>query len=267
MTYRSFRTFQKDKYRSDLQQIPFSVCEAFDDPSDALWAQNILIRDVLDQHAPLKTKTVRPFQPPFMNNILRKSIMNKARLRNRYKRTKSPIAWEQYRQQRNKTTKLRRKSIRQYFEERCTGGPKDGNFYKTIKPFLSAKYRINSNMMISTGDTLLTDPSDVATSMNDFFTDIALNIGEDKQIPRYSDYDSTKDFVNAALHYHKGHPSVINIQHMKGQTIEPFTLSSCNVETVSKIIKNLNSNKATGVNGIPAKALKLAYDIVDAPFT
>ena len=80
VTYRSFRTFQKDKYRSDLQQIPFSVCEAFDDPSDALWAQNILIRDVLDQHAPLKTKTVWPFQHPFMNNILRKSIMTKARL-------------------------------------------------------------------------------------------------------------------------------------------------------------------------------------------
>ena len=56
--------------------IPFLVTEIFDDPSDSLWAQETLIREVLDEHAPLKTKKVRPQEPPFIHKHLKKQIMN-----------------------------------------------------------------------------------------------------------------------------------------------------------------------------------------------
>jgi hypothetical protein len=36
-------------------------------------------------------------------------------------------------------TKLKRKSINTYFQERCTGGQKSKHFYTTVKPFLSKK--------------------------------------------------------------------------------------------------------------------------------
>ena len=42
------------------------------------------IYNTLEKHAPLKSKTVRRNQAPFMNKELSKAIMTKSRLRNRH---------------------------------------------------------------------------------------------------------------------------------------------------------------------------------------
>jgi hypothetical protein len=47
--------------------------------------------------------------------------------------------WEKFRKQRNFVTKLKRKSMKTYFLERCSGGTKSVDFWKTIKPFFSKK--------------------------------------------------------------------------------------------------------------------------------
>jgi hypothetical protein len=47
--------------------------------------------------------------------------------------------FEKFRKQRNFVTKLKRKSMKTYFLERCSGGTKSGDFWKTIKPFLSKR--------------------------------------------------------------------------------------------------------------------------------
>jgi hypothetical protein len=266
IAYRSYKHFNQDKYREDIQNIPFSVCDCFDDPEDTLWAQNKLITEVLDQHAPLKARKIRPGQPAFMNKTLRKSIMKKTMLRNRFIRNKRPCDWERYRIQRNITTKLRRKSIKQYFEERCNGGPRNEHFYKTIKPFLSSRFKNDSNLMIHDGQSLLTNPKEVAESMNEFFINIASNIGNDVNIPNRLDFDSNKDFLDASLAYHANHPSITSIR-TNGKADTEFKFRHAKETTVSKIIKNLNTKKATGSDTIPAKALACVHDILAPPFT
>jgi hypothetical protein len=49
----------------------------------------------------------------------------------------------------NFVNKLRRQSIRNYFVERCTGGPKQKDFRPTIKPFLTNKGSHFENNIIS----------------------------------------------------------------------------------------------------------------------
>ena len=65
------------EYRNDISYIPFSVTEIFDDPDDVLWAQETLIKEVLDDHAPLKTKRVQGKELSFIHKQLKKSIFNK----------------------------------------------------------------------------------------------------------------------------------------------------------------------------------------------
>ena len=161
INYRSFKTFIEKDFKSDLSKVPFSVCDVFEDPGDFLWAQNSLIEEVLNDHAPIKTSKVRSTTPAFMNTALRKNIMNKTRLRNRFKRTRLRSDWDKYKAQRNLTTKIRRQSIKEYFLERCQEGPKNKHFYSTIKPFLSSKYKCDHNLMIMDGTNLLTDPKEV----------------------------------------------------------------------------------------------------------
>jgi hypothetical protein len=46
---------------------------------------------------------------------------------------------EAYRKQRNVVTKLKNKSVNNYFIERCAGGPKCKDFWPTVKHFLTNK--------------------------------------------------------------------------------------------------------------------------------
>ena len=77
ITYRSFKDFDETRYRSDIQSIPFSVAEIFDDPDDTLWAQEMLLMDVLKDHAPMKKKRVRAREPPFLSGKLKKIHLQK----------------------------------------------------------------------------------------------------------------------------------------------------------------------------------------------
>jgi hypothetical protein len=57
--------------------------------------------------------------------------------------------WEKYRTQRNLVNKIKRKSTREYFIERCVGGPKQKDFWPTIKPFITNKGSyFENNIMI-----------------------------------------------------------------------------------------------------------------------
>ena len=264
ITYRSFKTFNPELFKKDLGFVPFDICDTFDDPSDALWAQNKLLVEVLNEHAPIKSQTVRANKPAFMNRSLRKSIMDKTRLRNRFRRTHLKSDWEKYKAQRNKTTKIRRESIRNYFKERCQDGPRNKHFYSTIKPFLSNNYKSENNLMLFEGQNLLTKPEDVAECMNSYYVSIAKDIGNDKNCPNWRNYENTEKFVEAAIDYHKEHPSVTNISRNKERV--DFSFSRITEVEALKAIKDINTKKATGTDSIPAKVINLAGEILAPAF-
>ena len=55
----------------------------------------------LNEHAPMKKKYIRANNVPFMNKELRKAIMTRSRLRNRYLKLKTNRPREVYKKQRN----------------------------------------------------------------------------------------------------------------------------------------------------------------------
>jgi hypothetical protein len=74
---------------------------------------------------------------PYMNSKHRKAVYKKRQLHNVFKTQRSSKSWEQYRKQRNIVTKIKIRSIRSYFLERCVDGPKNKDFWPTIKPFFN----------------------------------------------------------------------------------------------------------------------------------
>lgn len=265
ITYRSYKNFIEADYVRAISMIPFSVTEIFDDPSDSLWAQETLIRDVLDEHAPLKSKKVRAREPPFLHKKLKKEIMNKARLRHRLGSKPSHKSWEAYRAQRNKTTGVRRWSVKQYFKERCGGGAKNADFHKTINPFISTKTKTGSSLTIREENKLYTEPVEVAEIMNSHYISIANQIGTDKSIPQSCNYSSTDKFVAASTNYHKDHPSIKAIKS-ECNTVNDFQFKHVYTEQVKSVIDNLDVKKSTGADRIPAKALVLASEYLAPQF-
>ena len=62
--------------------------------------------EVLNKHAPPKKKVVRANHKPFMTKQLRKAIMKRSELENKYYRDKSVVSSRAYKRQKNYTNKL-----------------------------------------------------------------------------------------------------------------------------------------------------------------
>ena len=67
-----------DSSLSLFDQIPFSVCNIFDDVDDSYWAFNKLLREIVDEHVPIKRRRTRKHEAPFLNTEYRKMLRKKA---------------------------------------------------------------------------------------------------------------------------------------------------------------------------------------------
>ena len=116
--YRSYKHFNDANFLLDLQSAPFHVMEIFDDADDMTWYTSTLIRDVIDAHAPLKSKLIKRQSVPYMNSELRKAIYSRNMAQNKFRKFGAKF-WSENRRQRNKVVALRKKSMSKYFDNKC----------------------------------------------------------------------------------------------------------------------------------------------------
>ena len=178
-----------------------------------------------------------------MNRELRKAIYKKQMLRSKFEKYKTNKTWEAYRKQRNLVTKLKRKSINTYFQERYTGGQKSKHFYTTVKPFLSKK---------STGSQqkIVLVENDICDTINTFFVNVAYDIGKD------------------VIFDGNSHPSTC-ILKIKNTTQHNtlFDFKPTDVDTVNKLVNKINIKKATGVDQISSKLLRAGAPVLNKHIT
>ena len=176
-----------------------------------------------------------------MNNNLKRAINKKRMSYNKYNRCKNEQNWEIYRKQRNLVNKIKKQSIRNYFIERCAGGPKSKHVWPTIKPFLTNKGSYFENYNIINNQT------EIAETFNNFFINVAKYIG--------SQNIKTDD----------NHPSLKAIKQSKTET-DQFIFNPINAEFVNKEINKIGIKKATGKDGISSKILKYLNLLLQSPF-
>ena len=105
---------------------------------------------------------------------------------------------EAYYKQRNYVTKLRKQSIRLYFFERCSGGPKFKDFWPAVKPFISSKTGKNDcDIILMENNALISDQEEVCNVLNDFYVNTAKEIG-----------------INSQTNVGENHPSILAIRQI-----------------------------------------------------
>jgi len=208
-----------------------------------------IFNSVADKHAPLKSKKCIDKPVPYMNKTLKQAIYKKRMLQNTYNKYKTSKHWEKYRKQRNLVTKLKRKSINTYFIERCVGGCKNKSFWPTVKPFLTNKGTIvKKDTILFENETLINDQAQVCDIFNDFFVNVAKDIGQN------------------SISFDDNHPSLNSIRQNKKHEVE-LSFNPVSDSFISKQIDKLSSKKATGHDGISAKLLKYSKPSVIKPIT
>jgi hypothetical protein len=247
--YRSYKNFKEDLFLHDLQSVPFHIIDIFTDIDDSHWAFDMLVKDVIDSHAPLKKKIIKYPEAPFMNSALRKAMYAKRQSRNcALKDPRNPIKRERYRMLRNRFVALRKTSMQQYFKERCSNGPQSRKLWDTMKPFFSNKNHQSDCTALREGDHIVTNPSDIVNIFSDHFSKITEGIGLSE--------DHAGMSLRDILSSYDDHPSILKISgHHLGRS---FGLHSVTSNDVSKVLREVNPNKATGHDSFPPKLLKIA---------
>ena len=104
--------------------------------------------ETLNNIAPVKIKILRYNNNPFMNKALRKAIMTRSRLKNKFNKNSSEKYWNSYKKKRNFCLKLLRQTKEKYFNNINVKKVSDNKIYwKSVKPFFSNK-GLNSHSIL-----------------------------------------------------------------------------------------------------------------------
>ena len=248
--YRDYKAFDHSTFETRLQSKLKS--ETIIDYSQF---QSIFL-ETLDNIAPVKTKVLRYNNNPFMNKALRKAIMTRSRLKNKFNKNSSTKNWNSYKKQRNFCLKLLRQTKEKYFNNINVKKVSDNKtFWKSVKPFFSNKGLNSNNILLVEGNEIVNDDGKIATIMNRYFTNITkhMNLKANKISHR-------EELVNI-LNTFKNHKSVQRIKLANFHSYSTLNFSKVTESEVRKEILNFSTKKATKNGDIPAKILKKSVDI------
>ena len=129
--YRCHKTFNNNLFSNELKERLSHVTEYVD-------FDNTYV-EVLNSHPPIKKKLVRD-HAPYMSKVLRKAIMKRSNLENKYRNNSTSENREIYRKHKNYCSRLYKKERKKYYAKLDLKNITDSKrFWNTIKPFLTGK--------------------------------------------------------------------------------------------------------------------------------
>ena len=249
--YRKYKDFNIENFQKDLTENLKNDANYYNFHKTFL--------KILDKHAPLKKKILRFDDNLFMTKELRKGIMHRSKLKNKFNKNRTNENWENYRRQRNLCVNTLRKSKRDYFQNLNSKNFSDNRtFWKTIKPYFTNKGLNSNKLLLKEGNKIISNEKELANIMNNYFVNITqeLNLKNHTENTR----EIEKNVKDIKLDF-QAHPSIKKIKDNFNIT-EYFSFHQVTELEVRKEIENLNNSKATPTGDIPVKTLKLNIDII-----
>ena len=199
-----------------------------------------------------------------MTKSLRKEIMLRSRLRNKFLKTKTEESKQLYNKQRNLCVTLLRKAKRNCFAELDNKILKDNRkFWKTVNPLFSEKAYQKESITIISKDTeeTITKNEELAETFNSFFSSMVDNLKIEYDINRQANVSTHPDPVLRAIETFKYHPSILKIKEFMTNKGMSFSFCYTTQKETYKTLQNLDKKKTCQENDIPVKIIKSHKDI------
>lgn len=268
ITYRNYKNFDPDTFLNDTKIILNQENKLYFDDIDKAY-ENFAgkFKQIVDKHAPLKTKIVRGNHVPFMTKEWSAAIMKRSRLKNVYNRNKTDENWNAFKRQRNLCVSIRRKSIKTYFNDICKNGVFAGKqFWKMIRPFIKDGGTLGrSNLMLLENGTIVRDDAKIADTFNDYYINIVeLTTGHTANTAPSNDNTDSTQKIRDIIKFYENHPSIIKIKEQPNLNTA-FSLKPATEYDIFDILTSLKPDTATGEDTIPPKLVRLAASELSVP--
>ena len=234
--YRNLKKMDKEAFIRDLNDAPWDAAFVFDDVDDIVDAWYDIFNTILDKHAPVITKRIRRnSQPKWFTEDLNKEIQTRDYLLKKARCTNSPEAWKNYKETKNKVTRLIRTQKKTFFRSQVNENQRNPKkLWSLIKNLSRESSTSNIHVQqLEDNGVITTDPNNIANILNSFFADICLNPTDEGDNISFS-MDGKVDIENS------------------------FELPLITLDKVLKILQEMPANKATGADKCGPMVLKIA---------
>ena len=148
-----------------------------DSRTDFKQFQQIFLEE-LEKQAPIKKKTVRANQAPYMTKPLRKAIMTRSGLQNKYHKLKTKESLQNFKKQRNFCNRLYKRERKKFYSNLNPQNISDNKiFWTNIKPFFSDKGNSRKEITLVDGNEIISSEIKVANTLNTFFQNAVTSLG------------------------------------------------------------------------------------------
>ena len=236
--YRDFKHFNEQGFMCDLASLS-TLNLAHSDPNKSwmIWKKKFL--EIVNMHAPLKRRKVSSKQIPWLTNDLLLKKREKTYLKRKAVLSKSMIDWSAYRHARNRYNKLVKDTVRSHFQNKLHNNQGDlKKTWKTINELMNKSKKENTILEVRIDSLEITDPINITNAFNKHFVEMGDRLSKDKPQSNVTPESYLSDFQNP---------------------INQFTCFREITETeILGLLQGLVASKASGIDGISAKILKIA---------
>ena len=195
-----------------------------------------------------------------MTKELRKAIMKRSQLKNRYNKNKNYENWCLCKRQRIFCVSLLRKTKSNYFKnvkmQDITDNKKS---WKTIRPYFSDKGYNQIKITIVEKYSIITDEKKIATLMNNYFINITKNLDLKPST------DSNTSVTDEITKHFDDQISVCKIKEAYSEILreDDFSFKMVSMDEVKKVVLILHSKKSSTYGTIPALSLKYLTNTIN----
>ena len=243
---RNMKNFDEGKFIEELLKQHWEYVYFFADYPNAMWEiwKNLFL-EVLDKHAPLQQKKIRSKKVPWITSDIKKLMNTRDKFKRKAILTNHENDWLNFKTARNKVNIELRSAKKDYYSSKIAGqkiNPKKA--WKSINNLLGRQNKPTVVNELNVGEQNLTSPEDIAEGFNEYFS----NIGPDVA--------SKIDYSNSNFE------TYVKIAQSEFAAFQPVTVSH-----VSHLLHGLSNNKATGIDKISSKIIKLAAPVISDSLT
>ena len=227
---------------NDIASQKWDVLDNFQDPNDMWREWKIKFLNVVNTHAPLRTKRVRSKRCPWITSALNKRMQKRDIMNLKAIRSKNPQDWGEFKRPRNKVNINIKIAKESYYKQSFTEHKNDSRrTWQTINELTSSKSNTSSIKELIVNGVSTNKTTDLAIVFNEHFSTIGPKLAN--EIPWEANGD--KRFLE-----------YLNI------TDQRFFFTATNSSQIFSLLNKLSKSKASGLDKIFAIPIRECADLI-----